>query len=75
VKHIIVITCSLPQLVLLLSVTYRQLKGKWIAQYIAGRIGVLLKYIQRGKQAECELSEAEDAPLRMPDRLASPNKP
>ena len=69
---IIVITCSLPQLVLLLSVTYRQQKGKWIVQYIAGRVSALLKYVQRGKQAEDELSDAEEDPL--PHRLASPDQ-
>jgi len=62
-------TLPLPQLVLLLSVTYRQLKGKWIVQFFAGRVGALLKYIQRGKQAEGELLDAEEDPL--PHRLAS----
>jgi len=69
---IFVITCSLPQLVLLLSVTYRQLKEKWIVQFFAGRVGALLKYIQRGKQAEDELLDAEEDPL--PHRLASPDQ-
>jgi len=71
---IIVITCSLPQFVLLLSVTYRQLKGKWIVQYIAGRVGVLLKYIHRGKQVEDELSDSGGHPCPLPHRLASPDQ-
>ena len=33
-----VTACGFPQLVLLLSVSYRQLKGKQIARYIAGKV-------------------------------------
>ena len=40
---IILIACGLPQLVLVLSVTCRQLKGKQMAQYIAGKVSTLLK--------------------------------
>ena len=36
---ILVIVCGLPQLVLLLSITYRQLKGLRSVQCIAGKIG------------------------------------
>ena len=36
--HLMVIACGFPQLVLLLSVTYRQLKGKQITRYIAGKL-------------------------------------
>ena len=40
---IILIACGLPQLVLVLSVTCRQLKGKQMAQYVAGKVSTLLK--------------------------------
>jgi len=40
-----VVACGVPQLVLVLSVTYRQLKGKQMAQYIAGKVRTLLKQI------------------------------
>ena len=63
---IIVITCALPQLALLLSITYRHLKGKWIAQYVAGRVGALLKCIHTGKQ------DAQEDPL--PHRLVCPDQ-
>jgi len=42
---IIVIASGLPQLVLVLSVAYRQLKGKQMAQYIAGKVSTLLEQI------------------------------
>ena len=35
---LMVIVCGVPQVVLLLSVTYTQLKGKQIAHYIAGKL-------------------------------------
>ena len=54
---IFVIACDLPQLVLLLSVTYRQLKGKQIAQYTADKFSTLLKQICKRNQAGDELSE------------------
>ena len=63
---IFVITCSLPQFALLLSITYRHLKGKWIAQYVAGRVGALLKCIHTGKQTE---DAQEDL---LPHRIVSP---
>ena len=44
---IILIACGLPQLVLVLSVTCRQLKGKQMAQYIAGKVSTLLKQIRK----------------------------
>ena len=65
---IYVITCSLPQLALLLSITYRHVKGKWIAQYVAGRVGALLKCIHTGKQTE----GAQEDPL--PHRIVSPDQ-
>ena len=42
---IIVITISVPQLVLLFTVFYRQLKGKHIMRFIAGKVNILLKKI------------------------------
>jgi len=60
---ILVIACSFPQLVLLLSVAYRQLKGKQIAKYIAGKLHTLIKKICAGKQGENELSEEYPASL------------
>ena len=62
-----VVACGVPQLALLLSVTYRQLKGKQVAQYIAGKVRTLLK---RRNQAEDELSDADS----LPDRLINPNQ-
>jgi len=38
---IFVITNGYPQLFLLLSVTYRQLKGKLIVGYISGKVSIL----------------------------------
>ena len=46
---IIMIACALPQLVLLLSVTYRQLKGRRIVQYIAGRASRFVKANSQNK--------------------------
>ena len=68
-----VIVCGVPQLVLLLSVTYTQLKGKQVAYYIAGKVSTLLKQIPpvyRQNQAEDELSDADS----LPHRLISPNQ-
>jgi len=67
---LIVIACALPQLVLLLSVTYRQLKGKRVVQYIAGRVSSLLKQIHKPRQVEDELSDTD----QLPHRLVSPNQ-
>jgi len=67
---IFVIACSFPQLVLLLSVTYKQLKGKQIAKCIAGKVHVLIKEIRARNQGEIELSD--DNPL--PHRLVNPNQ-
>ena len=64
---IILIACGLPQLVLVLSVTCRQLKGKQMAQYIAGKVSTLLKQIR--KQGN-ELSDADS----WPHRVVSPNQ-
>ena len=65
---IFVITCSLPQFALLLSIINRHLKGKWIAHYIAGRVGALLKCMHTGKQTE----DAQEDPL--PHRLVCPDQ-
>jgi len=66
---IILIACGLPQLVLVLSVTCRQLKGKQMAQYIAGKISTLLKQVHKQKQGN-ELSVADS----LPHRLVNPNQ-
>ena len=65
---IFVIACSFPQLVLLLSVTYRQLKGKQIAKFIAGKVHNLIKQICARNQIE----PSDDNPL--PHRLVNPNQ-
>jgi len=67
---LMVIVCGVPQLVLLLSVTYTQLKGKQIAHYITGKVSTLLKWICRRNQAEGEHSDADS----LPHRLISPNQ-
>ena len=67
---LMVIVCGVPQLVLLLSVTYTQLKGKQVAYYIAGKVSTLLKQIYRQNQAEGEHSDADS----LPHRLISPNQ-
>ena len=66
---IILIACGLPQLVLVLSVTCRQLKGKQMAQYIAGKVSTLLKQIRKWKQGN-ELSDADS----WPHSVVSPNQ-
>jgi len=64
-----VTACGFPQLVLLLNVSYRQLKGKQIARYIATKVHTLIKLqICARNQDENEL--LEDDPL--PHRLVSP---
>ena len=65
-----VIACGFPQLVLLLSVTYRQLKVKLIVGYIAGKVSAWLKKIHKRNQAEDELSWANS----LPHRLVNPNQ-
>ena len=67
---IFVIACSIPQVVLLLSVTYTQLKGKRIVQCITGKVGTLLKQVHTRNQAADELSDADS----LPHRLVSPNQ-
>ena len=67
---IIVISSGLPQLVLLLSVTYRQLKGKQIAKYISGKVHNVIKQICTRNQGENQLSDADP----LPHRLVSPNQ-
>ena len=67
---IFVISCSFPQLVLMLSVSYRQLKGKQIAIHIAGKVHTLIKQIHAQNRGEDELSD--DNPL--PHRLVNPNQ-
>ena len=67
---IIVSTISVPQLVLLFTVFYRQLKGKHIMRFIAGKVNILLKKICTQKRAEEEISVADS----LPHRLISPNQ-
>jgi len=59
---IIVITSSIPQLVLLFTVFYRQLKGKHIMRFIAGKVNILLKQICTQKRAEEKISVADSLP-------------
>ena len=66
---LMVIAFSFPQLVLLLTVTYKQLKGKRISQYIAGKVGIMLKQIRKPNQAEDEPPDAQ-----LPHRLICPNQ-
>jgi len=70
VPIIFMITSGYPQLFLLLSVTYRQLKGKLIVGYISGKVSTWLKKIHKRNQAEEELSEADS----LPRRLVNPNQ-
>ena len=67
---ILATTCSLPQLVLLLSVTYRQLKGKQVVKYITRQVRTFIKRVCKRNQAENELSEANP----LPHRLINPNQ-
>ena len=60
---------GIPQLVLLLSVTYTQLKGKQIVRCITGKVATLLKQLRTRNQAD-ELSDADS----LPHRLVSPNQ-
>jgi len=69
-RLIFVIATGLPQLVLVLSVTYRQLKGKQMAQYIAGKVSTLLEQICGRNQVGDEHSDADS----MPHRLIDPNQ-
>jgi len=61
-----VTACGFPQLVLLLSVSYKQLKGKQIARYIA--VHTLIKQIRARNQDENELLDDS-----LPHRLVSPS--
>jgi len=63
---IMVITCGIPQLVMLLSVAYRQLKGRQIVQYIADKFSTLLMPIHKQNQT------GDADPL--PHRLVNPNQ-
>ena len=67
---IVVTACGVPQVVLLLSVTYRQLKGKRIVRFIASKVSILLKQIHTRNQAEDGPSGADS----LPHRLVSPNQ-
>ena len=67
---LLLIACSLPQLVLVLSVTCRQLKGKQIAGHIAGKVSTFVKQIWKQNKAADELSDADS----LPHRLVSPNQ-
>jgi len=57
---IFMIACGVPQLLLLLSVTYRQLKGKQAVGYIAGKVKTLLK-IQPHKMCSRSFSLGMDS--------------
>jgi len=59
---IMMIACGFPQLVLLLTVIYRRLKGKRVVQYIAHNVSILLKQTHRQNQAEDEPSAADSLP-------------
>ena len=67
---IIMIACGFPQLVLLLIVIYRRLKGKRMVLYVAHNVGILLKQTHTQNQAEDELSWANS----LPHRLVNPNQ-
>jgi len=67
---LLVIICSFPQLILLLSVTYRQLKGKRIVQSIARQVSTLLKHVCTRNHTANQLSD--ENPL--PHRLICPNQ-
>ena len=60
---IVVTACAVPQVVLLLSVTYRQLKGKRIVRFIASKVSTLLKQIHTRNQAADELSDPICCPI------------
>jgi len=62
---LMVIAFSFPQLILLLTVTYNQLKGKQISQYIAGKVGIMLKQIYKPNQAEDEPPDADQLPHQL----------
>ena len=64
---IFVIACGIPQLVLLLSVAYTQLKGKRISRYIAGKVSTSLKKIYNRNRADDEHSDADLLPHRLLD--------
>ena len=66
---ILVIITGFPQLVLLLTLIYKQLIGKWII-YVTGKISSFLKKIHKPNQAEEELSDTDS----LPHRLVSPNQ-
>ena len=67
---IIVITSSVPMLVLLFAALYRQLKGKHIMQFFVRKVNTLLKQVCTRNQAEEEISVADS----LPHRLISPNQ-
>ena len=62
---ILVIACGLPQLVWVLNVIYRQLKGNQVARYIAGKVCTLVKQILKQNKAGDVLSDANPLPHRM----------
>ena len=65
-----VILCGFPQLILVLSVIYRQLKGKRIVQSIAKQVSTLLNQVCTQNHTEDQLSDANP----LPHRLISPNQ-
>ena len=64
------IICSLPQFILLLNVTYRQMKGKRVVQSIARQVGTFLKKVCTRNHAKGQLSDANP----LPHRLICPNQ-
>jgi len=67
-----VIACGLPQLVWVLSVIYRQLKGNQVARYIAGKFCTLVKQILKRNKVGDELSDAN--PLHHQNLMINPNQ-
>ena len=67
---VIVITSSVPQLVLLFTVYYRQLKGKHRMRFIASKVNILIHQVCAQKRAEVKISVADS----LPHRLISPNQ-
>jgi len=65
-----VMLCGFPQLILVLSVIYRQLKEKRKVQSIAKQVSTLLKQVCTRNHAEDQLSDAN----LLPHQLISPNQ-
>jgi len=67
---LLVLTSSIPQLILLIVVPCRQLKGKWITQFIAGKVNTLIKQGCTRNQAEEDISVSDS----LLHRLIIPNQ-